>query len=260
MLWNTFLYQGETLKVNAARRYARGFCDSCHESGICTKKELAFRYNRPTLNIPPRPGSGSSGQPVPGILPLPKSARPPLNFWVFLAFSPPNFSDFNRRPHPRPRFSVYLPERHPGRTYGLGKHPRNFPAPAKQAPVPHPRIGGFTHMQSRLHLTWHLSGMIALGVTAVAFAQDTPSPTPRQSQAGPTPRRTWHADGPQSSARALTSALSLTTDQQSRSSPCSSIASRRCRHSCRTNHSHRMTAAPRRAPSPREQTTASRHC
>ena len=82
---NTFLYQGQTLKVNAARRYVRGSCDSCHESGICTKKELAFRCNRPTLTIPPRPGSGSSGQSVPGILPLPKPTGPPLIFWGFFS-------------------------------------------------------------------------------------------------------------------------------------------------------------------------------
>src|SRR5579862_8054642 len=65
-----------------------------------------------------------------------------------------------------------------------------------------------------------LSGLLALGVTAVASAQDTPPPPPDPGQTGgPPPRGRGMRMDPDHQLAHLTSALSLTTDQQSQIKP-----------------------------------------
>ncbi len=64
-----------------------------------------------------------------------------------------------------------------------------------------------------------LSGLLALGVTAVASAQDTPPPPPDQTQAGPPQGGRGMRMDPDQQLAHLTSALSLTTDQQSQIKP-----------------------------------------
>ena len=64
-----------------------------------------------------------------------------------------------------------------------------------------------------------LSGLLAFGVTAVASAQDTPPPPPDQSQAGPPQGGRGMRMDPDQQLAHLTSALSLTTDQQSQIKP-----------------------------------------
>ncbi len=68
--------------------------------------------------------------------------------------------------------------------------------------------------------TLALSGLLALGVTGAAFAQDNPPPPPNQDQAGPPQggRGGMRMDPDHQLAR-LTSALNLTTDQQSQIKP-----------------------------------------
>jgi periplasmic protein CpxP/Spy len=73
-------------------------------------------------------------------------------------------------------------------------------------------------MQTKfIHLA--LSGLLALGVTAVASAQDTPPPPPDQGQAGPPPGGRGMRMDPDHQLAHLTAALSLTADQQSQIKP-----------------------------------------
>ena len=73
-------------------------------------------------------------------------------------------------------------------------------------------------MQTKL-IPLALSGLLALGVTAVASAQDTPPPPPDQSQAAPPQGGRGMRMDPDQQLAHLTSALSLTTDQQSQIKP-----------------------------------------
>jgi len=50
------------------------------------KKELDFPRNKPKLNIPPRPGPGSSGRPASGSSSTPGAGSPPLNLSPFFDF------------------------------------------------------------------------------------------------------------------------------------------------------------------------------
>ena len=74
-------------------------------------------------------------------------------------------------------------------------------------------------MQTKL-IPLALSCMLALGITGAAFAQDNPPPPPNQDQAGPPQggRGGMRMDPDHQLAR-LTSALNLTTDQQSQIKP-----------------------------------------
>ena len=67
--------------------------------------------------------------------------------------------------------------------------------------------------------TLALSGLLALGVTSAAFAQDTPPPPPSQDQAGPPQGGRGMRMDPDQQLGHLTSALSLTTDQQTQIKP-----------------------------------------
>jgi protein CpxP len=67
--------------------------------------------------------------------------------------------------------------------------------------------------------TLALSGLLALGVTSAAFAQDTPPPPPSQDQAGPPQGGRGMRMDPDQQLAHLTSALSLTTDQQTQIKP-----------------------------------------
>ena len=74
-------------------------------------------------------------------------------------------------------------------------------------------------MQSRL-LSLTLGGMLALGFTGAAFAQDTPPPPPpTQSQAGPPPQGRGMRMDPNRQLERLTQELSLTSDQQEKIKP-----------------------------------------
>ncbi len=76
-------------------------------------------------------------------------------------------------------------------------------------------------MQTRL-LSLALGGLLALGITGAAFAQDTPPPPPDQNQAGPPPEgrggRGMRMD-PARQLERLTRELSLTSDQQDKIKP-----------------------------------------
>jgi len=74
-------------------------------------------------------------------------------------------------------------------------------------------------MQSKL-FTLALGGLIALGVTGAARAQDNPPPPQDQNQAGPPPggRGGMRMD-PNRQLERLTRELNLTTDQQSQIKP-----------------------------------------
>ena len=85
-MWNPFLYQGQTTQVNARR--AAGISHSVTrvtKREIHTKKGLLCQ-NGPTLKLPPRPGPGSSGQPVSGYPSTPEAGGPLLNFWGIFRF------------------------------------------------------------------------------------------------------------------------------------------------------------------------------
>ncbi len=68
-------------------------------------------------------------------------------------------------------------------------------------------------------LTLALGGLIALGGANAAFAQDTPPPPPMQDQAGPPHGGRGMRMDPDQQLAHLTSALNLTTDQQSQIKP-----------------------------------------
>ena len=76
-------------------------------------------------------------------------------------------------------------------------------------------------MQTRF-LSLALGGLLALGVTGAAFAQDPPPPPPDQNQAGPPPDgrggRGMRMD-PARQLERLTRELSLTSDQQEKIKP-----------------------------------------
>ena len=76
-------------------------------------------------------------------------------------------------------------------------------------------------MQTRL-LTLALGGLLTIGSTCAALAQDTPPPPPNQNQAGPPPDgprgRGMRMDPDRQLAR-LTRELSLTSDQQTQIKP-----------------------------------------
>lgn len=76
-------------------------------------------------------------------------------------------------------------------------------------------------MQTKL-FTMALGGMLALGVSSAALAQDNPPPPPDQNQAGPPAEgmrgRGMHMD-PNRQLERLTRELNLTTDQQAQIKP-----------------------------------------
>jgi periplasmic protein CpxP/Spy len=73
-------------------------------------------------------------------------------------------------------------------------------------------------MQSRIiHLA--LSGLLVLGASGAALAQDTPPPPPDQGQAGPPQGGRGMRMDPDKQLAHLTSALNLTTDQQEKIKP-----------------------------------------
>jgi hypothetical protein len=72
-----------------------GCCDCCHELGIYCKKGLAIPDNKPKLNIPPRPGPGSSGSPVPGSPSTPGASGPLLNLGLFFFLQTPSLLPAN---------------------------------------------------------------------------------------------------------------------------------------------------------------------
>lgn len=74
-------------------------------------------------------------------------------------------------------------------------------------------------MQTKL-FTLALGGLLALGLSSAAFAQDNPPPPPDQNQAGPPPEggRGMRMD-PNRQLERLTRELSLTTDQQTQIKP-----------------------------------------
>ncbi len=77
-------------------------------------------------------------------------------------------------------------------------------------------------MQSRL-ISLTLGGILALGTTGAALAQDTPPPPPDQNQAGPPPEGRGGGRGmrmdPNRQLERLTRELSLTSDQQEKIKP-----------------------------------------
>lgn len=75
-----------------------GSCDCCHVWDILTKLILDFPYNKPKLNIPPRPASGSSGAPAPGSHSTPGTGVPPQFFGTHFGTLTPRSS-----PSPPPR-------------------------------------------------------------------------------------------------------------------------------------------------------------
>ncbi len=91
------LYQGQPLKSTRRGRLSAACCDCCHETGNSCKKGLAFAQNKPKLKLPPRPGPGSSGQPVSGSPSTPEAGCPPLSFWA--AF-PTGFEPFQTASSP----------------------------------------------------------------------------------------------------------------------------------------------------------------
>jgi len=76
-----FFVSGQTTQVNAPALLGQPTVIVVTIRGLNSKKQLDFPGNKPILNLPPRPGSGSSGLPVPGILPLPTPVSPPTHFW-----------------------------------------------------------------------------------------------------------------------------------------------------------------------------------
>jgi hypothetical protein len=84
------------------------------------------------------------------------------------------------------------------------------------------RIGGFTtYMKTRL-LNLTLGGLLTIGGTCAALAQDPPPPTPDQNQAAPPAQSMGHRGmrmDPDRQLERLTRELNLTTDQQTQIKP-----------------------------------------
>ena len=78
--WNIFLYQGRTLKSTQMEPIWRGPVTAVTKREFYPKKNLLSPENKPRLRIPPRPGPGSSGQPVSGSPSTPAVGCPPLSF------------------------------------------------------------------------------------------------------------------------------------------------------------------------------------
>jgi len=77
------LYQGQLPKSTWMGLFERRPVIAVTEWEFSAKIALAFTHNGPRLKIPPRPGPGSSGQPVSGSPSTPDSGGPPLSFWAF---------------------------------------------------------------------------------------------------------------------------------------------------------------------------------
>ena len=73
-------------------------------------------------------------------------------------------------------------------------------------------------MQNRL-LSLTLGGILALGFTGAALAQDPPPPPPDQNQAGPPPGGRGMRMDPNRQLERMTSELNLTSDQQEKIKP-----------------------------------------
>jgi protein CpxP len=73
-------------------------------------------------------------------------------------------------------------------------------------------------MQTKI-FTLALGGLLALGGTSAALAQDTPPPPPDQNQAGPPPQGRGMRMDPDRQLERLTRELNLTSDQQAQIKP-----------------------------------------
>ena len=180
----------------------RRLCDARHGAGYLVEKPLAFPHNRPRLRIPPRPGSGSSGQPVLGSLSTPKAGGPLLTFSAHFEVQVHRSSvvirclavrsagrKFLLDRISRYKIRVYAAERRlGGSTAGENREGSGACLAVRR----HEKRGSPT-MQSRL-FTLALSGALALGAAGAATAQDQPPPPPDGAMQGPPPGGQRHMD------------------------------------------------------------------
>jgi Spy/CpxP family protein refolding chaperone len=103
----------------------------------------------------------------------------------------------------------------PGNEFCRKRNRGHGPRPDESRPVPETEAEDHQFMQSRL-LTLALGGLLTLGVTGAAIAQDNAPPAQEQGQPGPGGPR--HMD-PDKQLQHLTKELDLTTDQQSQIKP-----------------------------------------